>query len=124
MIGPMVRPESVDAYLAAQAQPQRAALQRIRERVHALLPDVQDVISYSMPAFRLHGRILLWYAGWKEHCSLYPVTDEFQRHHAAELEGYRRSKGTLRFRPDQPLPPDLFEAFVEYRVRELERLAR
>lgn len=115
----MPKPASVDEYLAAQPEPQRAALQQLREQVHALEPDVQDVISYSIPAFRLRGRVLLFYAGWKEHCSIYPIGEDFYAQHADELAGYQHSKGTLRFRPDQPLPPNLLEEFVRYRAAQL-----
>ena len=115
----MAKPQSVDEYLAAQPEPRRAALQQLREQVHAVEPDVEDVISYSISALRLRGRVLLFYAGWKEHCSIYPIGEEFYAQHADELKGYRHSKGTLRFSPDQPLPPRLLEEFVRYRAAQL-----
>lgn len=46
-----------------------------------------------MPAFKLDGRLLVSFAGWKAHCSIYPLTDTFLQAHAAELKGYERTKG-------------------------------
>lgn len=109
---------AVDAYLDRQQAPQRAALERIRSRLHELIPDAVDAISYGIPCVKVDGRGLLWYAGWKAHCSIYPLTDAFLAAHANELAGYGHGKGTLRFPPDAPLPTELFDALVRERLTE------
>jgi uncharacterized protein YdhG (YjbR/CyaY superfamily) len=109
---------AVDAYLERQPGPQRAALSRLREELHRLAPDAVDAISYGIPCVKVDGRGLLWYAGWKAHCSIYPLTDAFLAEHEEELAGYGHGKGTLRFPPDAPLPDDLFEDLVRARLAE------
>ena len=102
----------VDAYLAALPADQRALLEHVRTVIARIVPDAEQAISYGMPAFRRNGRFFLSYAGWKRHCSIYPLTDEFLAKHRAELEGYGRTKGSLHFTPERPLPDHLLEDLV------------
>jgi len=109
----------IDLYLAALPDAQRAALERLRTQVARLVPDAVETISYGMPTFKLHGRALLWFAGWKAHCSIYPLTDTFLATHADELKGYRRTKGSLHCMPEAPLPEALVEDLVRARVADI-----
>jgi uncharacterized protein YdhG (YjbR/CyaY superfamily) len=111
---------AIDAYLATLPADQRATLQRLRSQVARLVPDAVETISYGMPAFKLRGRFLLSYAGWKAHCSIYPLTDTFLKTHEDELTGYRRTKGSVHFTPDAPLPEPVVEALVQARIADLE----
>ena len=79
-----------------------------------------ETISYGMPVFKLHGRGLLWFAGWKAHCSIYPLTNTFLEAHADALKGCRRTKGSLHFTPEAPLPEALVERLVLDRLADLE----
>jgi uncharacterized protein YdhG (YjbR/CyaY superfamily) len=115
-----VAAESVDAYLAALPADQRAALERLRARIRQVVPEAEELISYGMPAFKLRGRFLVSYAGWKEHCSIYPLTDTFLAAHADALNGYDRTKGSLHFTQDRPLPDLLVEQLLRARVADLE----
>lgn len=110
----------VDAYLATLPADQRALLQRVRAVVARVATHAVESISYGMPAFKVGGRFFVSYAGWKEHCSIYPLTDTFLQEHAAELEGYGRTKGSLHFTPERPLPEALLEALVRSRLADLE----
>ncbi len=110
----------IDAYLATLPAVQREALQRLRTQVARLVPDAVETISYGMPAFKLHGHALLWYAGWKTHCSIYPLTEAFLHAHVDELKGYRRTKGSLHFSPEAPLPEALVEDLVRRRLGDLQ----
>ena len=110
----------VDAYLAALPPDQRAALERIRRRVAQLAPQAIEMISYGMPTLKLGDRSLLWYAGWKAHCSVYPLTDSFSASHGDALKGYRRTRGSLHFTPDQPLPDPLLTELVRARLADLQ----
>lgn len=111
---------AVDAYLAQQPHQQRAALEHLRAQVGRLVPDAVESISYAIPAFKLRGHGILWMAGWKAHCSIYPLTDAFAADHASELEGYGQGKGTLRFPPDAPMPDPLLEALIRARLSDIE----
>jgi uncharacterized protein YdhG (YjbR/CyaY superfamily) len=110
----------IEAYLATLPRDQRVALQRLRLQVARLVPDAVEAISYGMPAFTLNGRVFFWYAGWKNHCSIYPLTGAFLERHRDELKGYRRTKGSLHFSPDAPLPDELVEDFVGERLADME----
>ena len=102
----------VDAYLEALPQDQRALLEHVRQVIARVVPDAEQAISYGMPAFKRGGKFFVSYAGWKNHCAIYPLTAEFLAEHRAELEGYGRTKGSLHFTPTRPLPDHLIEELV------------
>jgi uncharacterized protein YdhG (YjbR/CyaY superfamily) len=110
----------VDAYLAERPVEQRELLQGLRDRVAALAPQAIETISYDMPAFKLGDRFLLSYAGWKRHCSVYPINDELLTTYADALEGYDRTKGSLHFSREKPLPGGLLDDLVRGRVATIE----
>jgi uncharacterized protein YdhG (YjbR/CyaY superfamily) len=110
----------VDTYLATLPADQREVLHSLRTQIALLVPDAVETISYGMPAFKLHGRALMWFAGWKAHCSIYPLTGTFLAAHADALKGYRRTRGSLHFTPDAPLPEALVEQMVQARLADLE----
>ena len=116
----MSKDPAVDAYLAALPAGQRDVLQRLREQVARIVPDAVETISYGMPAFKLNGRFLVSYAGWKEHCSLYPLTDSFLADHPDDLAGFDRTKGSIHFTPDTPLPDPLVDELILARRADLQ----
>ena len=111
------RPETIDDYLARLSSDKRAALQKLRKSIHSAAPGAEECIAYGIPAFRLHGRMLVGFGAAAKHCAFYPgalpvrVLD-------AELSAYDTSKGTIRFPADSPLPATLVRKLVTARVAE------
>jgi uncharacterized protein YdhG (YjbR/CyaY superfamily) len=110
----------IDAYLATLPDAQREALERLRTQIAKAAPDAVETISYGMPTFKLGRQFLVSFAGWKEHCALYPLTGTFIADHAAELEGYGRTKGSVHFTPERPLPAAMVERLVRARIADIE----
>ena len=111
-------PKTVEEYLAAIPEPARSTLKHIRKVIQSVVPsETTEVISYGMPMFKYNG-MLVGYAAFKKHCSLFPtgssVLDRFEK----ELKGLRTSKGTIQFPPDKPLPDSLVKKIVRARVKE------
>ena len=113
-------PADVNAYLKAVPKEQRAALEKLRQTIKAMLPDAVEVISYQIPTFKLNGRMLASYAAFAEHCSFFPGAGPIETHRD-ELKSFQTSKGTIRFTPDKPIPPALLRKLVKTGIQLNER---
>jgi uncharacterized protein YdhG (YjbR/CyaY superfamily) len=119
----MAGPASVDAYLAAVPPGPRAVLETLRETIKAVAPGATETISYDMPTFKLHGRFLVSYAAFTNHCSLFPASAKVLEACGEELKPYFSGKGTLRFAVDEPIPAALVKTIVKIRIEETEGAA-
>jgi uncharacterized protein YdhG (YjbR/CyaY superfamily) len=114
-------PETFQDYVVGVPEEARGTLMEIREAILAVLPaKATETISYGIPAFRHDGRVLVWYAGFAKHCSLFPtatIIAAFKK----ELAGYSTSKGTIHFPTDKRAPAALIKKLVKARVVEMEK---
>ena len=112
---------SVDEYLARVPDEARATLEKLRKQIKAAAPRAVEVISYDIPMFKHHG-MLVAFAAFKNHCSFFPGAAALQTY-KDERQGYKTSKGTIRFPTDQPLPASLVKKLVKSRLKENEAKA-
>lgn len=110
--------KSVDEYLATLPEATRAVLEHVRGAIRKALPDAEEGISYQIPAYRLHGKAEVYFAGWKQHFSLYPASGPLIEAFADELAPYEISKGTIRFPLTEPVPVKLIEKLAKFRALE------
>jgi uncharacterized protein YdhG (YjbR/CyaY superfamily) len=110
---------TVDEYIATFPADVQTILRQVRETILAVVPEPGEKISYQIPTITMDGQALMYFSGWKQHISVYPIppVDEAL---AAEIEPYRAGKGTLKFALNKPIPYDLIarlaEAFVAARA--------
>lgn len=107
------------AYFASLPPAVRTRMKNVRDMVRDIAPDAVEVFSYGIPGFKLDGKPLVWYAAFKHHTSLYPMTAAIRKTHAAALKDYRMSTGTVQFPLDQPLPSALVKRLIKARLAEL-----
>jgi uncharacterized protein YdhG (YjbR/CyaY superfamily) len=110
---------SVEDYLAGIPAVPRNALEGVRAVLRETVPDGVETISYGMPTVTLGGKMLLSYAAFAKHCSLFPASGAVMAALGAELAPYFAEKATLRFSPTDPIPRDLLERLVAVRVAEV-----
>ena len=113
--------KSVDEYIGSQPEAARAVLERVRSTIRKAVPEAEEVISYQIPAYKLHGRRVLYFAGWKQHYSLYPAGPQLVEAFKDELAPYEVSKGTIRLPLSQPVPVELIKRIAKFRAKESER---
>ena len=107
----------IDEYIAKFPQETGKVLQQVRLTVIKAAPTAEETISYGMPAFRYKGRVIIYFAGYKNHIGVYATPSG----HAAfqkELSTYKQGRGSVQFPLDQPMPLDLIKRMVQFRVKQ------
>lgn len=110
---------SVDEYIAAHPEGTRAVLERVRGAIRAAVPRAEEGISYQIPVYKVRGRPVIYFAGWKAHYSVYPATGLVVSALKAELMPYEIGKGTIRFPLGQPVPVRLIARIAKLRAQEV-----
>jgi uncharacterized protein YdhG (YjbR/CyaY superfamily) len=109
---------TVDDYIASFPEMVRPALQAVRQAIKQAAPEAEESISYQIAAYKLNGKPLTYFGGWKHHIGVYPLPagdDEFQ----AELSTYKPAKGTVKLMLSKPIPVDFIARLVTFRIAEL-----
>lgn len=107
MIGPRKAYKTIDEYIESFPPETQVILEKIRQLIRKRAPKAEEVISYGIPAFKLNGKYLIYFAGYKTHIGIYPI-----RKSNKELEPYLSGKATARFPLTKPFPFDLVEKIV------------
>jgi uncharacterized protein YdhG (YjbR/CyaY superfamily) len=108
---------TVDEYIGAFPKEVQAMLETIRRTIQNAVPDATEDISYHMPAFKFHGR-LLYFSAFKDHTSLFGASYSVRKAFKKELSRYEGGKGTIRFPLDEPVPVKLIRDIAIYRAKE------
>lgn len=109
----------VDKYIADFPRPVQTVLRKVRSTIRKALPGAEETISYRIPAYKLDGRMVIYFAGWKQHYSLYPATSGVVAKFKREFERYEyNGKGTIRFPISEPVPEQLIAGIVKLRANE------
>jgi len=116
--------KTVEEYLAGVPEPARSTLNKVRVVIRSVAPaETTEVISYRIPAFKSPKGMLVWYAAFSDHCSLFPTASVIGKF-KEELKDFRVSKGTVHFAVDKPLPAALLKKMVKTRIAEMESKKR
>jgi len=117
------KPTTFDDCLARCKPDQRAALEKLRQAIHAAAPAAEEGVSYGLAAFRLNGKPLVAIGGTAKHCAFYLMSNSTVGEHEELLQRYETSAGTIRFPADSPLPVSLVKKLVKARIAENSALA-
>lgn len=113
----MKKPRNTDEYISSFPPATQKILQQIRATIKKIAPKAEEAISYGIPVFNLNGTYLVYFAGYKNHVSIYPAPrgkDEFKE----ILSAYKGGKGTVQFPLDKPIPFNLITKIVTFRMKE------
>ncbi|MEO8658312.1 MAG: DUF1801 domain-containing protein [Bryobacteraceae bacterium] len=111
--------ESVDEYIALQPEGVRETLALVRGVIRKAVPAAEEAISYKIPTYKLQDVPLIYFAAWKKHYSLYPITGRVLTEFQDELAHYEVNKSTIRFAYSQPVPVKLIARIVKFRVKDV-----
>jgi uncharacterized protein YdhG (YjbR/CyaY superfamily) len=124
MKGPPAIPTTIDEYIADFPRRVQGVLKRVRAAIKKAVPGAEEAISYRIPTFKLHGRYVIYFAGWKAHYSLYPANDHMVAAFGDRFAPYEvNGKGTIRFPLDAPVPVELIADIARFRAQEVEGAA-
>jgi uncharacterized protein YdhG (YjbR/CyaY superfamily) len=111
--------KEIDDYLANLDEPKRTTLQKLRQTIEDVIPGAEQGISYGMPAFRLHGKVIAGFAAFKNHLSYLPHSGSVLAELGGDVARYVTSKGALQFSIDKSLPRALVKKLIAVRLREV-----
>jgi uncharacterized protein YdhG (YjbR/CyaY superfamily) len=111
--------DEIRKYFASLPPDARKVLKRIRDDIRTAAPAAVEHFSYGIPAFKLDGQSLVWYAAFKKHVSIYPMREAIRRKFGRELQELEFSKGTIRFPLSAPPSSTLVKKLVKARIAEV-----
>lgn len=114
----MDKPKSTDEYISSFPAATQILLQEVRETIKNAAPNANESISYGMPAYKLNGKALVYFAGYKNHIGFY-ATPTGHAEFNAELSKYKQGKGSVQFPINEPMPLDLITKIVKFRISEV-----
>jgi uncharacterized protein YdhG (YjbR/CyaY superfamily) len=114
----MDKPKSTDEYISSFPKATQFLLQEVRKTIKSAAPEANESISYGMPAYKLNGKALVYFAGYKNHIGFY-ATPTGHAEFTEELAKYKQGKGSVQFPINEPIPLDLITKIVKFRISEV-----
>lgn len=108
---------SVDQYIASFPKETQVVLKKIRATIRQVIPKAEQAISYQIPAFKLNGKFVIYFAGFAQHVSMYPIYAD-TKSLKKEIAPYVSGKATVKFSLEKPIPYGLIKKIVKYKVKE------
>jgi len=108
--------KTVDEYISALSGPAKKCSKQLRQAIKEAAPDAEEVISYNMPLFKFHGR-LVYFAAHANHIGFYPFTSAM-REFKDKLKRFKTSTGTIQFPFEKGIPVALVKSIVKFRMKE------
>jgi uncharacterized protein YdhG (YjbR/CyaY superfamily) len=109
---------SIAAYIAAQPKAAQGPLRKVRSAIRKAIPMATESLSYKIPTYKIDDKVVLYFAGWAKHYSLYPCGPKLAARFKKELAPYEMSKGTIRFPLSEDVPVNLIAAVAKFRAAE------
>ena len=116
--------KSIDEYIATHPPDVQVVLQRVRSTIRKAVPKAEEAISYQIPTFKLHGAYVIYFAGWKQHYSLYPASGRLVAAFKDDLGPYEVKKGTIRFPLSKAVPVKLIGGIAKFMAKEADARAK
>lgn len=114
------KPKDIDEYIAAFPPAMQKLLEQMRSTIQEAAPQAVEAISYAIPTFKLNGKNLVHFAGYEKHIGFY-ATPTSHEAFVQDLSKYKQGKGSVQFPLNAPLPLNLVERIVKFRVQEMEK---
>jgi uncharacterized protein YdhG (YjbR/CyaY superfamily) len=115
------KPSAIDDYLRGLPEDRRAALEDLRAKIRAVVPEAEECISYRMPAFRVNGVVIAGFRATAKGCSYYPFSGSTLGSLAGDVGRYDQTKSSLHFSPDKALPIALVRKLIKVRIAETKK---
>lgn len=117
-------PTTIREYIAGFPKDVQPVLKKLHAAIRTAVPAAEESISYRIPTFKVDGKPVAYFAGFKEHVSVYPVTAPIKKKFEKELSAYKVSTGTVRFPLDEPVPYTLIGRIVKFMAQEKRKPAK
>jgi uncharacterized protein YdhG (YjbR/CyaY superfamily) len=113
----IIKANTVEDYIASFPASTQKLLKQVRKAIKTAAPKSEEVISYGMPGYKMHGKALVYFAGYEHHIGFY-ATPTGHKKFEKQLSKYKQGKGSVQFPVDKPMPLKLINDIVKFRVAE------
>ena len=114
-------PKTIDGYLKGVPEDRRRALERLRRTIRSIIPEVEECLSYRIPAFRANGVVVAGFCATTKGCSYFPFSGSTLKTLGPLVSRYEQTKSSPHFSPEIPLPLTLVRKLIKTRMAETKK---